>query len=148
MRNGTDFFEALLACEIRLWDVADRAVRAQHGVPLGRLRALFLIGEFGGCRRVQDLADRLLITVGAASKLVDRLERDGTARREPNAADGRSSRIVLTPSGTALVAAASATYDRVLDEALDGAITDAEVALLTQVLTRCRHILTPMEVSP
>ncbi len=39
------------------------------------------------------------ITIGAASKLVDRLERDGTAHREPNPNDRRSSLIATLEGG-------------------------------------------------
>ena len=68
--------------------------------------------------RVNDLSAALAITVGAASKLVDRLERNGLAVRSPHPTDRRSSVIALTPTGRSALAAAIPVADAVLLECL------------------------------
>jgi len=147
MSDATVFFDALLRYEIQLWNVLDAAVERAHGVSLGRLQALRVVRDHGGRARVQDVSDDLLITVGAASKLVDRLERDGTARRVPNPEDRRSSLIALTTGGERLLDAASATFEAVLADCLPAALVGAEdLVSLTSTLQRLRgHLgsLTP-----
>lgn len=126
MSDATVFFDALLRYEIRLWNVLDAALVRAHGVSLGRLQALRVVRGHGGRARVQDVSDELLITVGAASKLVDRLERDGTARRVPNPDDRRSSLIALTAAGEQLLDAASATFEAVLADCLPPALVGTQ----------------------
>jgi len=114
MSYAADFFDALLRYEIGLWNALDAELRNVHQLPLGRFEALRALAARGGNGRVQDLAGDLAITVGATSKLVDRLEQDGTARREPNPDDRRSSLISLTVEGARLHAAAAATFEAAL----------------------------------
>lgn len=59
--------------------------------------------------------------MGAASKLVDRLERDALVRRVPHPEDGRSSLIELTAEGARLVTAATATFETALHHAMPAA---------------------------
>jgi DNA-binding MarR family transcriptional regulator len=63
------------------------------------ITALRTIDELDGSARVQEVADEIGITVGAASKIVDRLERAGLAERVPNPADRRSSLLRMTKPG-------------------------------------------------
>lgn len=142
MSDLTEFFDVLLRSEIRLWNLLDYAVQHEHGISLGRLQALQAVRAHGGKARVQDVADDLVITVGAASKLVDRLERDGSARREPNPADRRSSLISLTTSGADLLDAGLATFEAVLADRLSGdGGTAADVASATAALGRLGRVL-------
>ncbi len=137
MSEVAEFFDVLLRLEIRLWNELDDAVQHAHGVSLGRLQALRVVQDRAGSARVQDVADDLVITVGAASKLVDRLERDGLARREANPADRRSSLISLTPAGADLLDAGLATFESVLVDRLSGdGVTDVELRSTTVALGR------------
>ncbi|MFZ1412008.1 MAG: MarR family transcriptional regulator [Micropruina sp.] len=143
MRDHVAFFDTLLRYEIQLWNALDGAVQREHGLSLGRLRALRVLRERGGRARVQDLADDLLITVGAASKLVDRLERDGTAHREPNPDDRRSSLIALTPSGTSVLDAGLATFEATLADCL--AVEGAAEGDLAPITARLQRLLDHLE---
>ena len=137
MSELTVFFDVLLRLEIRLWNELDDAVQRGHGVSLGRLQALRVLRERGGNARVQDVADDLVITVGAASKLVDRLERDGSARREPNPEDRRSSLVALTAAGVDVLDAGLAAFEAALSDRLAGeAVTRADLAAATATLDR------------
>ena len=102
---------------------------------LATLHALRVVGRYDGRARVQDLSDDIGITVGAASKFVDRLERDGLVARSANPANRRSSLVGLTPEGrTALGSAAE-----VARTAVDRALGDEDVEPLTPRCTACRH---------
>ena len=94
-----DFFDALVRYETDLWNHLDARLLESGGVSLAVLDALRVIARHPGEARVAELQEGLRITVGAASKLVDRLERGGLARRRPHPADRRSSLLELTEAG-------------------------------------------------
>jgi DNA-binding MarR family transcriptional regulator len=111
--NGTDvpdlpdLFHELIRFEIELWDAVDARLRADCGLLLSRFEPMQVISRRAPCR-VQDIADELSITVGGASKLVDRIQAAGHCRRRPHPDDRRSSLIELTPAGRQLFTAATA----------------------------------------
>ncbi|RWZ51189.1 MarR family transcriptional regulator [Labedella phragmitis] len=74
-------------------------------VNLGLLSALRQIAVHDDRARVQDVADGSGMTVGAASKIVDRLERAGFVRRLPHPTDRRSSLLEMTAEGRAALKA-------------------------------------------
>ncbi|WP_407359560.1 MarR family winged helix-turn-helix transcriptional regulator [Microbacterium sp. LBN7] len=111
-----DFFDALVRYETNLWNHLDDAVRHAGAPGLATLSALRVVDRFAPAGRVQELRDELRITVGAASKLVDRLEREGLAVRHPHPTDRRSSLIALTAAGeTVLTRGTQALADALAD---------------------------------
>lgn len=66
------------------------------GISTGDLRCLNAIENAGGLTP-GDLARAVGVTSGAVTGVVDRLERAGYARREPDPADRRRLRIEVTP---------------------------------------------------
>lgn len=147
MRDVRGFFDAVLQCEIGLWDALDRDVQSALDVTLGRLQALRVVGRLGGRARVQEVAEELMITVGAASKLVDRLEGDGTVVRSPNPADRRSSLLALTSSGEGVLSQGEEIVAAALERCLDpAAVADAELASATALLRRLdARLRSPLE---
>jgi MarR family multiple antibiotic resistance transcriptional regulator len=109
-----DFFTSLVRYEIDLWNTIDEALQSQGQISLAQLQAVSVVAEHAGAARVHDVSGEIGITVGAASKLVDRLERDGLAVRSPNPHDRRSSLIALTVAGTRALRAAADVRDTVL----------------------------------
>lgn len=91
------------------------AVGAHLGVSASDQRALSLIGRHGPLS-AGELAERTGLTPGAVTGMVDRLERAGLARREPDPSDRR--RVRLSATGTQpevfgdLAAAMNALTDR------------------------------------
>ena len=114
----------LIRLEIVLWDRVDTRLKRDHALPLASFEALAALAQApgGGGLRVGDLARALRITVGGASKLVDRVAAAGLLRREADGEDRRASRLVLTPAGAHRFAAASATYDAEMATVLDAAL--------------------------
>lgn len=118
--------------ETELWNEVERRLRVVDGaVSLGRQRILEL-ATADGSTRVQDVADELLITVGAASRLTDRLEADGLVVRAPHPTDRRGSAIVPTDSGRQALAITTPAIDAALEGILgaDGAAALAAIAAL------------------
>ena len=92
-----------------------------------------------------DLARALRITVGGASKLVDRVAAAGLLRREADGADRRASRLVLTPAGAHRLAAASATHDAEMAAVLDAALSADDQHRLHALVAR---LLAATDASP
>lgn len=71
-----------------------------------------------------ELADAMLVTTGAATKRIDRLERQGLVRRDASPTDGRSRTVTLTAAGRRLVdeliARHLANEDRLLEPLTPG----------------------------
>ena len=91
-------FADLVRLEIELWDAVEARLRAELGVGLGTAQTLAVVAAVQDCR-VHDIVRGLSITVGGASKTVDRLERSGLVARRPHPSDRRSSVITLTRAG-------------------------------------------------
>lgn len=127
-----EFFDELVRYEVALWAAVDHELSRQGGVNLGQLHALRIIGHYDGNARVQDLSGEIGITVGAASKLVDRLERDGLAQRASNPGDRRSSLIALTAVGRQALDSGFA----ICRQAVERAIAGEDVATVTTTLRR------------
>jgi MarR family transcriptional regulator, organic hydroperoxide resistance regulator len=119
-------FSELIRLQTRLWDAVDVRLRADCGLALSWFEPMRVVDERQGCR-VQDVAAELAITVGGASKLVDRIEQAGHCRRRANPLDGRSSIIELTPTGTLLLARAHAVVADELVVRLAGVLGDQEL---------------------
>jgi len=140
-RHHVDFFDALVRYETELWNVIDGLLRADLGLTLARLDALRVIDRRDGACRVQDIANDLCITVGAASKLVDRLETDHLARRAANPGDRRSSLISFTANGRRIHDAGAKRLEGHLRTHLSDAFDGAEVAQLTTRMIAARNQL-------
>jgi DNA-binding MarR family transcriptional regulator len=129
--DAMDFFDALIRYETDLWNHLDRRLRHAGATSLAVLEALRVIERHPGSARVADLQDELRITVGAASKLVDRLERDGLARRRPNPTDRRSSLLDLTETGRERHDQGVTILEREIDDHLAGFADKARDAVET-----------------
>lgn len=125
-------FSRLVRAQTRLWNAVDARVRAEHGVPLTQLTALRLVARTEGCR-VGDLVETLHITVGGASKVVDRLVAAGLVTREANERDRRSPVLVPTAGGRALLEASGPAVDEVLRDELAARLSDADIASLHRI---------------
>lgn len=131
-------FDDLVRVEIVLWDAVDRRVRADVGLPLGRVEALRVVATTSPCR-VQEVAVALRITVGAASKLTDRLVTAGLVERQVHPSDRRSSLLRATDEGERAHVAATAAADDELRRLLG----DDDVSALGPVLAGLRDRLLP-----
>jgi DNA-binding MarR family transcriptional regulator len=86
-----------------------------------------------------DLAQSSLITTGAMTARLDRLERAGLVRRAPDPADRRAVRVQLTEEGERLAAQALRAViaaDKAFLEPLSQARRDAVASALKQLLLR------------
>jgi DNA-binding MarR family transcriptional regulator len=130
-------FEDLVRVETRLYNAVDARLRAEHGVSRGEYGLMRIISARRTCR-VYDIAHEVNITVGAASKAVDRLVAAGWCRRTSNPADGRSSLLALTATGRRICAKATPTFEASLSEWIDGAVPQRSLYQLGRTLGTLR----------
>lgn len=131
-----EFFDVLVRYEVALWNAVDRELDRQGTISLAQLHALRVVDRYRGQARVQDLSGDIGITAGAASKLADRLERDGLASRSPNPANRRSSLISLTEAGERSLAAATDVFRGAVARAIGEEDTETLTAALRRLQAR------------
>jgi DNA-binding MarR family transcriptional regulator len=132
-------FHELIRAEIELWDAVDARLRDECDLPLSRFEPMQVIARRTPCR-VQDIADELAITVGGASKLVDRIQAAGHCQRRANPHDRRSSLIELTPTGHQLLATATTVFEDELTARLANLVSDEHA--IEQFVTTLRRLRT------
>ena len=130
-------FEDLVRAETRLYNGLDARLREQHGLSLGQYELLQIISRRAECR-VLDIVREVGITVGAASKAVDRLEAAGWCRRRVNDQDRRSSLLAVTPAGARLLVRAHPTFEQELTRLFAGVASERAVAQTARVLAALR----------
>jgi DNA-binding MarR family transcriptional regulator len=133
-------FADLVRLEIELWDAVEARLRAELGVGLGTAQTLAVVAEVPDCR-VHDIVRGLSITVGGASKTVDRLERHGLVARRPHPSDRRSSVIALTRAGATTHAKAQRVIAAELEARIGGVLSDRAFAQLHRAIDRLRAAL-------
>ena len=135
-------FRDLVRLETDLWNRVDARVHREHGLPLAWVEVMQVLSTTPRCR-VLDVAETLFITVGGASKVVDKIEIAGWCRRLPNPSDGRSNLIELTKEGEGLLEAADATFRESLADHLGAGAPASDLIQLSITLSRLRqHLIT------
>lgn len=106
--DASSLFTALVSAEIRAWNAVESALcEANNPLSLGRLLVLRAVRDTPACR-IQEVAASQGITLGAASRLVDRLHRDGLLHRTPCEHDRRATILTVTDTGMTHLASAEA----------------------------------------
>lgn len=129
------YFDALVRQETTLWNAVEKRLRGDGTLSLARLEVLRVIDASPAGVRVQEVADAVGTTIGAASRLLDRIAADGIVERSADPDDRRSVRITLTAAGREALALTGARFDAVLDEVL-AAVDPEDLRLATAALER------------
>jgi DNA-binding MarR family transcriptional regulator len=88
--------------------------------------------------RMHELASAVVLSRSGLTRLVDRLEKAGLLRREPDPADGRGSFAVLTDVGAGMRERMWPVYARGIAEHFGAHVSDEEAEVLTRALGRVR----------
>ncbi|WP_308014112.1 MarR family winged helix-turn-helix transcriptional regulator [Streptantibioticus parmotrematis] len=135
-----ELFSDLVRCETRLYNALNDRLRERHAIVTSQFEFLRHLRDHPGSR-VADVAAAFAIGIGATSKGIDRLERDGWVARRPNPADRRSSLLELTGEGRELADAAEATFTERLTELLGDVFGTPGGAAVAQVFATLRAAL-------
>lgn len=113
------------------------AVADQLGMPLTDVHALGALMEFDRAGPRQ-LADLMGMTTGAVTRMLDRLERGGYIRREPDPTDRRRVVLRLVPERLVEIASYYESMGARWQEQMAG-YSDAELRFLVEFLRRGRE---------
>ena len=134
-------FAQLVRAEIELWDSLNASLMDQLGVTLPTLHALTAIETLQHPVRVQDISIEMSITVGATSKVVDRLERAGLVERRHNPDDRRSSVITITAAGERTLGEARTAAEKHWEAILSHAYTKTQALEMSKQLSSLRSLV-------
>lgn len=111
-------------------------VYRRHGLAEGEFDVLATLRRAGPPyeRAPGELAQFTMVTTGAMTKRVDRLERDGLVTRRRSASDGRGRVVALTTAGRELIDRAFTEHMRNEHRLLED-LTEEEAARLEALLT-------------
>ena len=132
-----NLFDVLIRFETELWNAIDKRLRLDHDLPLTWFELMQVMARTPGCR-VNDIVEALSITVGGASKLVDRIETGGLCQRQPDPEDKRSSRIELTAAGQKRLAEATRTFREELESRIGTTVSQRSLAQFAATLGKLR----------
>ena len=127
---GIGAWRAFLQAHARITRRLDEELQAAHSLSLAEYDALLQIANSPGRRvRMNVLANRVLLSRSGITRLVDRLEADGSVERMACSTDARGQEAMLTPAGLDRLRTAAGTHlDGVRSyflERLDAADLDA-----------------------
>lgn len=133
-----DGWYALSLLHGRIEAQVERALRAGHDLSVREFSLLDVLsrqhsGE-GGHLRMNEVADAVVLSQSATTRLVTRLEDRGLLTRYLCATDRRGIYTDVTPAGLALLEQARPTHDTSLREALEAAAEDPRLAPLVQTV--------------
>ncbi|MEU2654199.1 MarR family transcriptional regulator [Streptomyces sp. NPDC007325] len=116
----------------------ERALESGHGLSAREYSLLDVLSRQhdgpGGHLQMKQVADAVVLSQSATTRLVTRLEDRGLLTRYLCATDRRGIYTDVTEAGRQLLAEARPTNDRALREALDEAAKNPELAPLVRVL--------------
>jgi DNA-binding MarR family transcriptional regulator len=106
-------WSTLLRAQVQISRRLQNDLLAGHDLALGSYDVLMHLGAAPeGRLRMNDLADRVMLSRSGLTRLVDRLQREGLVSRESCASDARGLFAVLTRQGRERLVEATPTYQR------------------------------------
>jgi DNA-binding MarR family transcriptional regulator len=112
--------------------------------PLSWYDVLLELSAAPGCRlRMHELASAVVLSRSGLTRLVDRLEKAGLLRREPDPTDGRGSFAVLTDAGAGMRERMWPVYAKGIVEHFGAHVSDEEAEVLSRALGRVRAAAKP-----
>ena len=127
----------LLACANEVLATLRRNLRQEFGVTLPVFDALAQIDRAPRGPAMGELSQRLMVSKGSVTDLIERLEARGLSVRRPDPGDGRVQHVHLTAAGQALIDAMLPAHNRWIAEMLGGGPA-ADLAKLHELLCDLR----------
>jgi DNA-binding MarR family transcriptional regulator len=130
-------WRALLTAQAVTVDAVEGRLQAEGRLSLAWFEVLARLSSAeGSMLRMQDLANRLVLSRSGVTRLVDRLEAAGLIERASCASDRRGTYAVLTDAGKRAFEEARPFVDRAVQASFGRHLSDAEAQQLEAVLTK------------
>lgn len=134
---ATAAWRALIIAFTRVRGALADEMDAEVAMPLERYEILLMLSQAGGgAMRPSQLADGQRISRSGATRLIDRLERDGLVERRSCDTDRRGSLVALTAQGEEAFRTAGRVHLRGIDQHVGSHLTGDELAELQRLLTK------------
>ena len=128
-------WRAFLLAHARVTRRLDEELRIEHDLSLAEYEALLRIVQAPDRRiRMNQLADRVLLSKSGVTRLVDRLVADGLVQRTQCLTDARGAEAVLTASGLTRLRSASKTHLRGISDHFLGAVDPMDLGTVERAL--------------
>ncbi|TDC46511.1 MarR family transcriptional regulator [Actinomadura sp. KC345] len=139
-------WRAVLRAEAQISRRLQADLLAGHDLALAPYEVLMHLGEApGGRLRMNDLADRVLLSRSGLTRLVDRLERDGLVDRQTCPSDARGLYAVLTAAGRARLDEAAPTYRQGVRDHMLSRLDDSELRTFQHILDKLADEQIPVQ---
>ncbi|WP_112323689.1 MarR family winged helix-turn-helix transcriptional regulator [Oceanibium sediminis] len=122
------------AAENRLRDY----LRVEHNTTLPRFDVMAALWRRRDGVTMSELSRMLLVSNGNATAVMDRLEKDGFAKREAEDGDRRRIRVRLTPKGLKAFESMAAGHEAEVDAILSNLDKD-DLETMREILSRARR---------
>ncbi|MGI8665670.1 MAG: MarR family winged helix-turn-helix transcriptional regulator [Jatrophihabitans sp.] len=137
-------WRSFLRTHNHLLRILEQDLQAQHKIALGGYDVLVQLAEAPAHRlRMSELAEAVLLSRSGLTRLVDRLQREGLVRREPDPEDARGLFTVLTDAGLNALRDASTVHLGGVSRLVLSRLSDDELRRLQQLMSK----LDPVPVS-
>ena len=110
-------------------------LRREHETTLPRFDVMAALYRRREALTMSELSRLLLVSNGNATAVVDRLEKDGLARRSPSPTDRRTVHVALTEEGSAAFESMAREHEARIDALFDGLDGD-DLDALRDILRR------------
>jgi DNA-binding MarR family transcriptional regulator len=136
---------------LRLWlrllattTIVEKAIRAHLKAncdsTLPRFDVLAAMDRTGGKMTMSQLSNRLLVSNGNVTGVVNRLVEDGYVRREVDPSDRRTQFVSLTAAGRQSFRRMAGQHEELVDD-IFSEVSDEDMALLLALTTKVSHLV-------
>jgi DNA-binding MarR family transcriptional regulator len=130
-------WRAFLEAHAHTTELLARELKDSQGIALTWYDVLVQLHEADDHRlRMQELAERVLLSKSGLTRLIDRMERHRLVNRSACPSDRRGTFAELTPEGIAMLRRAAPTHLRGVREHFAELLDDDEAAILADLLGR------------
>lgn len=130
-------WRSVLLSQHRVVQAIERDLAAARMIPLSWYDVLLELNAAPDrCLRMQDLAERVVLSRSRVSRLVDELERDGYVERRADPDDGRATLAHMTAEGRREFRRTAKVYLEGIEEHFTRHLSDAERKAVTTGLQR------------
>ncbi len=125
-----------LHTSILLKSVLEERLVQELGILLADNEALLNVAHAAAPLRMSDIAERLVLSRGGTTKVIDRLEELGFVSRQADPEDRRAVVVEITPEGRGVLARARTVIDASLSEMWAATLSDDEAKVVIDVMDR------------
>jgi len=129
----------VLHLAFQMKSVIEDRIQAETGLLLADNEALLNLAHVDEPLRMSTIAERLILSKGGTTKVVDRLEAKGLVARSQDPTDRRALVVAITPEGTAALEAVQPIVDEAIETYWGQYITDAEALTMVEVARKVVH---------